>query len=60
MTPSQMGTSVMDYLWKLKAKPEEILDAICDEHLELSYKLIQENPKITTAELLEKLPELDD
>jgi len=57
MTHYQKGTLVMNYLADLGADWEDILDAICDENLELSFKLIQENPEITVEELLSKLPE---
>lgn len=55
MTQYQMGTLVMNCLRSLGMKSEAILDAICDENLEVSYKLIQENPKISKAEFLERM-----
>ena len=45
----------MKYLRELGTESVAILDAICDENLEQSYKLIQENPKITKAEFLAKM-----
>jgi thermostable 8-oxoguanine DNA glycosylase len=50
-----MGTLVMNYLRNLGTKSVAILDAICDENLEQSYKLIQENPTISKAEFLERM-----
>lgn len=55
MTQYQMGTLVMDYLRELGTEWVAILDAICDENLEQSFKLIQENPGITKEEFLEKM-----
>ncbi len=55
ITQYQMGTLVMDYLEELQVNPIAMLDAICDENLEQSYKLIKENPKITKAEFLQKM-----
>ena len=55
MTQYQKGSLVMDYLRELGMDWVAILDAICDENLEQSYKLIQENPKITKAEFLAKM-----
>ncbi len=46
----------MNYLRDLDMEGVAILDAICDENLEASYKLIQENPKITKAEFLRRMP----
>ena len=54
MTQYQMGSLVMNYLRELGTKSVAILDAICDENLEQSYKLIQENPKISKAEFLKR------
>ena len=54
MTQYQKGSLVMKYLRELGMDSAAILDAICDENLEQSYKLIQENPKITKAEFLMK------
>ena len=51
----EMGMFVMDYLWDLDTESVAILDAICDENLEASYKLIQENPTITKEEFLERM-----
>lgn len=45
----------MNYLRGLGTEAVEILDAICDENLEASYKLIKENPNITKEEFLEKM-----
>ena len=56
MTQYQKGTLVMNYLRDLGMKSVAILDAICDENLEASYKLIKENPKITKAEFLRRMP----
>ena len=55
MTQYQKGSLVMNYLRELETDWVAILDAICDENLEQSYKLIQENPKITKAEFLAKM-----
>ena len=55
MSQYEMGISVMDYLQGLGIDMITILDSICDENLEQSYKLIQENPKITKAEFLAKM-----
>ena len=55
MTQYQKGILVMNYLRELGTDSAVILDAICDENLEQSYKLIQENPKITKAEFLSKM-----
>ena len=55
MTQYQKGMLVMNYLRELETDWVAILDAICDEKLEQSYKLIQENPKITKAEFLAKM-----
>ena len=60
MTQYQKGMLVMNYLRELGADSVEILDAICDENLEQSYKLIQENPKITKAEFLAKMQITED
>jgi hypothetical protein len=46
----------MNYLEGLNMEGVAILDAICDENLELSYKLIKENPKISKAEFLRRMP----
>ena len=51
----QMAISVMDYLNGLNTAGVAILDAVCDENLEQSYKLIKENPKITKEEFLERM-----
>ena len=45
----------MKYLRELGMDSAAILDAICDENLEQSYKLIQENPTITKSEFLAKM-----
>ena len=49
----KMVISVMNYLRDLNTEGVAILDAICDENLEQSYKLITENPKISKREFLE-------
>ena len=51
----QMGRLVMDYLKELGMDWDTIGQAICDENLEQSYRLIKENPKISKAEFLEKM-----
>ena len=56
----QMGISVMNYLQKLGMDMITIGEAICDENLEQSYKLIKENPKISKAEFLEKMQITED
>ena len=55
MTQYQKGILVMDYLQGLGMDMITVLDAICDENLEKSYQVIQENPKITKKEFLAKL-----
>lgn len=55
MTQYQKGLLVMNYLRELGTDSSAILDAICDENLDQSYKLIQENPKITKKTFLEKM-----
>ncbi len=55
MTQYQKGILVMDYLQGLGMDMITIGDAICDENLEKSYQVIQENPKITKKEFLAKL-----
>jgi hypothetical protein len=45
----------MDYLQGLGMDMITVGEAICDENLEKSYQLIQENPQITKAEFLTKL-----
>ena len=51
----QMGRLVMDYLKDLGVDWDTILISICDENLEASYKLVQENPKISKAEFLQRM-----
>ena len=53
MTQSEKGIFVMNYLRALNTEGVAILDAICDENLEQSYKLIAENPKISKREFLQ-------
>ena len=60
MTQYQKGMLVMNYLQELGTDWLAIGDAICDENLEQSYKLIQENPQITKAEFLEKMQKTED
>ena len=60
MKQSQMGISVMNYLQKLGMDMITIGEAICDENLEQSYKLIKENPNISKAEFLEKMQITED
>ena len=55
MTQYQKGISVMDYLQGLGMDMITILDAICDENLEKSYQVIQENPQISKKEFLKRL-----
>ena len=55
MTHYQKGRFVMDYLKELGVDWDIILDAICDENFEQSYKLITENPKISKREFLERM-----
>ena len=55
MTQYQKGMLVMNYLKKLDTDILNIGDAIEDEHLEKSYQLIKENPKITKAEFLKQM-----
>ena len=56
----QRAISVMNYLESLDTEGVAILDAICDENLEASYKLIKENPQISKAEFLEKMQITED
>ena len=56
----QMGRLVMDYLKDLGVDWDTILISICDENLEASYKLVQENPKISKAEFLAKMQTSED
>ena len=55
MTQYQRGILVMDYLQDLGISMITILEAVCEENLEKSYQLIQQNPKITKKEFLEKM-----
>ena len=55
MTQYQKGVLVMDYLQSLDVDMITIGEAICDQNLEQSYKLIKENPKISKAEFLERM-----
>lgn len=55
MTQSEKGIFVMNYLRALNTEGVAILDAICDENLEQSYKLITENPQISKREFLERM-----
>ena len=50
----------MDCLKDLEMDWDTILIAICDENLEQSYKLIEENPKISKAEFLKRMPMLSE
>lgn len=45
----------MKYLRESGTDSAAILDAICDENLEQSYKLIQFSPKITKGKFLEEM-----
>ena len=49
------GIVVMDYLETLDMNYETILDAICDENVEASYRLIKENPNISKEEFLRRM-----
>ncbi len=60
MTQYQKGMLVMHYLKDLGTEWVAILDAVCEENLEQSFKLIQENPGITKEEFLEKMQILED
>jgi len=55
MTHYQKGVFVMDYLREMDVDSAAILDAICDEKLERSFKLIHENPSITKSEFLTEM-----
>ena len=55
MTHYQKGMLVMNYLRGLETDSTAILDAICDENLEQSYQLIQENSSITKEEFLKRM-----
>ncbi len=55
MTQYQKGTSVVKYLRESGTDSVAIRKTMCDENLEQSYKLIQENPKITKAKFLEEM-----
>ncbi len=60
MMQDQRAMLVMDYLWNLGTEPVAVLDAICDENLEQSYRLIKENPKISKAEFLKRMQITED
>ena len=60
MTHYQKGMSVMNYLRDLGVDMITIGEAVCDENLEQSYKLITENPKISKAEFLERMQITED
>ena len=51
----EMGILVMDYLQSLGMNMSTVGTAIDDINLEKSYQIIQENPKITKAEFLQKM-----
>ena len=51
----QMGSVVSTYLEKLNVHPITIAIAVSDENYKKSYQIIQENPKITKEEFLEKM-----
>ena len=51
----QMCMLVMNYLEKLDTDWDLVGEAISDENLEASYKLIQENPNISREEFLERM-----
>ena len=51
----KMGITVMDYLQSIGLNMSTIGQAIQDGKIENSYKLIQENPKITKEEFLKKM-----
>ena len=51
----KMGIFVMDYLQSLGLNMSTIGQAIQDGKLEDSYKLIQDNPKITKEEFLREM-----
>lgn len=55
MTQYQKGVFVMNYLKKLDTDILNIGDAIEEEHLEKSDRLIQENPQIGKAEFLSQM-----
>ena len=51
----RMGSLVANYLDNLNMHPITVAESVSDENLEKSYQLIQENPKITKREFLEKM-----
>ena len=54
-TQYEKGILVMDYLQSLGMNMLTVGTAINDTNLEKSYKIIQENPKITKAEFLKMM-----
>ena len=55
MTQYQKAVLVMDYLQSLGVRMIVVGRAVCDKNLEASYKLIQENPKISKTEFLQRM-----
>ena len=50
----QKGMLIMKYLKELGTHPITVAEAVSNENYRKSYQIIQENPKITKAEFLEK------
>ncbi len=51
----QKGMLIMKYLKELDIHPITIAMAVSNENYKKSYQIIQENPKITKAEFLQKM-----
>lgn len=49
------GSVVAKYLDNLNIHPITVAIAVSDENYRKSYQIIQENPKITKADFLEKM-----
>lgn len=52
LTEYEKGMLVIDYFQELGMANVAILDAVCDENLETSYRVIVENPNATKEEIL--------
>jgi hypothetical protein len=51
----QKGSAVAKYLDELNVHPITVAKAVSNENYKKSYQIIQENPKITKAEFLQKM-----
>ena len=49
------GTFVYDYLESINVNLSNVAEAISDDNLEKSYKLIKDNPSITKEEFLKAM-----